>query len=207
MDLSRWWPDFLSDQTQVRDRLVAAYDDPARGYHDLRHLSEVFARLDELMPEDHPERDAVLLAAWFHDAVYLSGSSAGDSMEERSAIMAERELATVDAPRLLVDEVARLVRLTEQHRPEADDLNGQLLCDADLAILAADPARYAEYVAGVRAEYADVPDEDFRAGRLAILQDLLAKESLFHSPLARGRWESAARENLGTEVSALSAAS
>lgn len=210
MDLSGWWPDFLSDQTQVRDRLISAYDDPARGYHDLRHLFEVFSRLDELIRDDAQhgaDRDALLLAAWFHDAVYDSGTSGGDSIEERSAIMAERELATVDAPPLLVNEVARLVRLTETHRPAPEDVNGQLLCDADLAILAADPPRYAEYVAGVRAEYADVPDEAFRAGRLAILQDLLTKESLFHTPFARERWEATARENLGAEISALSGTS
>lgn len=215
MDLNRWWPDLLSGQDQIRDRLLSAYDDPARGYHDLQHLAEVFARLDELMADEalqtagHTagDRDAVLLAAWFHDAVHESGTSAGDSNEERSAIMAERELATIDAPPLLVDEVARLVRLTEHHRPAPLDTNGQLLCDADLAILAAGPARYEEYVAGVRAEYADVPDEAFRAGRLAILQDLLAKEPLFHSPRAREQWEATARQNLGAEVSALSAAS
>jgi predicted metal-dependent HD superfamily phosphohydrolase len=207
MDLDPWWPGLLSGQTQVRERLIEAYDDPARGYHDLQHLAEVFARLDELMPVDDPERDTVLLAAWFHDAVYDSGTSAGDTNEERSAIMAERELATADAPPLLVDEVARLVRLTEHHRPAPGDVNGQLLCDADLAILAAGPDRYREYVAGVRAEYAEVPEEAFRAGRLAILEDLLAKESLFHTPLARERWEATARENLRAEVSALSAAS
>ena len=33
-------------------------------------------------------------------------------------------------------EVARLVRLTETHDPADDDLAGQALCDADLAILA-----------------------------------------------------------------------
>ncbi|MGI9156943.1 MAG: HD domain-containing protein [Marmoricola sp.] len=204
MDLDRWWPGFLADRTQIRDRLVAAYDDAQRGYHDLRHLAEVFARLDELSDE---LSDALLLAVWFHDAVYESGTSAGDGNEERSAVMAERELATVDAPPMLVDEVARLVRLTEHHRPGPDDLDGQLLCDADLAILAADDDRYAEYVAGVRAEYADVPEEAFRAGRLTILQNLLAKEHVFESARARDLWEARARANLTAEVGALSAAS
>jgi predicted metal-dependent HD superfamily phosphohydrolase len=206
MDLSGWWPASLSDHTGLRDRLVAAYDDPARGYHDLRHLAEVLARLDELVPVDAPARDAMLLAAWFHDAVYEFGESA-QTNEERSADLAERELATAGAAPSLVAEVARLVRLTEHHRPASDDASGQLLCDADLAILAADPARYAEYVAGVRAEYADVPDDAFRAGRLMVLRDLLAKESLFDSPVARQRWEAAARANVEAEVSALAAAS
>ncbi|MDQ6641151.1 MAG: hypothetical protein M3Y66_01480 [Actinomycetota bacterium] len=211
MDLDRWWPDLLGDQTQIRDRLVSAYDDPARGYHDLRHLAEVFARLDELMPDyaDQPavDRDAVLLAAWFHDAVYESSTSGGDGNEERSAVLAERELSMVDAPPRLVDEVARLVRLTAHHRPAPDDVGGQLLCDADLAILAADPGRYQEYAGGVRAEYADVPDDAFRTGRLAILQDLLAKDSLFHTARAREQWEAGARENVGAELIALAGAS
>lgn len=191
--LARWWP--LPDRTDLRDRLREAYDDPARGYHDLRHLAEVLQRLDELMPDEHPGRDALLLAAWFHDAVY---DSAGDN-EERSARLAEQQLD--GTPHAV--EVARLVRLTETHRPAGDDLDGQLLCDADLAILAAPPGRYDDYVAGVRAEYADVPDSDFRTGRRAILQELLAKPALFHTPRARQRWELRARANVQAEIARL----
>src|SRR6478672_3952790 len=161
MDLDRWWPDWLAEQALVRDRLVAAYDDPARGYHDLRHLAEVLTHLDELVPDDAPERDAVVLAAWFHDAVYdVAGGN-----EERSARLADAVLTNAGAPAALVAEVVRLVLLTEGHDPAPDDFAGQLLCDADLAILAADPERYADYVAGVRREYSELPDELFRPGR------------------------------------------
>jgi predicted metal-dependent HD superfamily phosphohydrolase len=194
-DLARWWP--LADREELRERLCAAYDDPARGYHDLRHLTEVLARLDELMPADHPTRDAVLLAAWFHDAVY-EGSMADDN-EERSARMAERELAGTP----YAAEVARLVRLTATHRPAEDDLDGQLLCDADLAILATGPQRYDDYTAGVRREYEEIPDRAFREGRRRVLEDLLAKESLFHTDAARERWEERARANVAAEIEQL----
>jgi len=200
MDLERWWPDLLADQPQIRERLVSAYDDPARGYHDLRHLREVLEHLDDLVPADHPERDAVVLAAWFHDAVY---DAVGDN-EERSARLADAVLTQAGVPIPLVDEVTRLVRLTAGHDPAADDLPGQLLCDADLAILAADRERYDAYVAGVRQEYAEVPDADFRAGRKAVLEDLLAHDTLFHSDAARDRWEEKARANVSAEVAALS---
>ena len=200
MDLERWWPDLVSDQPQIRERLVTAYDDPARGYHDLRHLREVLEHLDDLVPADHPDRDAVVLAAWFHDAVY---DAVGDN-EERSARLADAVLTQAGVPIPLVEEVTRLVRLTAGHDPAADDLPGQLLCDADLAILAAGRERYDAYVAGVRQEYAEVPDADFRAGRKAVLEDLLAHDTLFHSDAARERWEEKARANVSAEVAALS---
>ena len=74
---------------------------------------------------------------------------------------------------------------------------------ADLAILAAPPQRYAEYARDVRQEYADVPDEHFTRGRTAVLGDLLAKESLFHTTAARERWEDAARTNVSAELATL----
>src|SRR5688500_11537719 len=162
------WP--LPDRTDLRDRLVAAYSTD-HGYHDLRHLTEVLGRIGELGEADNVE---VVLAAWFHAAVY---DGSGED-EERSAQLAESSLADSGVD---VEEVARLVRLTTPHRPSPGDHNGEVLCDADLAILAAAPERYAEYVEGVRREYADVPDEDFRVGRLAILSSLAEKETLFHT--------------------------
>jgi predicted metal-dependent HD superfamily phosphohydrolase len=192
------WP--LADGAEVRDRLVAAYSDPSRGYHDLRHLTEVCARLDELSGGGVSfDETAVLLAAWFHDGVYDGRPGA----EERSAGWAEASLALLGVPAATVAEVARLVRLTETHRPADDDANGCALSDADLAILAAPRARYEEYAADVRREYAHVPDDEFRAGRAAILRDLLAKPNLFHTAYAREHWEAPARANVERELTAL----
>jgi predicted metal-dependent HD superfamily phosphohydrolase len=202
------WP--LPDALDLRDSLLAAYSDPARGYHDVRHLAEVLDRLDELADAGTTyDRTPVLLAAWFHDAVYESvhGSAghSGDSNEERSAQLAESSLAgsSLEGAAVDVAEVARLVRLTATHRPSPGDHNGEVLCDADLAILAASADRHAEYVGGVRLEYADVPDEDFRVGRLAILESLAEKETLFHTEHARREWEPAARANLAAEIGRL----
>jgi predicted metal-dependent HD superfamily phosphohydrolase len=195
-DLTARWP--LAHAEAVRDELLAAYAAPARGYHDTRHLSEVLDRLDELAGAGTPfDRLPVELAAWFHDAVY--DGRPGD--EERSAQWAEDVLAAHE-PRQ-VGEVVRLVRLTETHRPADDDRNGCALSDADLAILAASPERYAEYVADVRREYAHVADDDFRAGRTAVLTDLLAKPRLFHTAHARETWETVARVNIEAELSRL----
>lgn len=185
------WP--LRDRDDLRDRLLAAYSTD-RGYHDARHLTEVLERIAEL---GHGDDTEVVLAAWFHDAVYAGQPDD----EERSARLAERELSgehDID-----VAEVARLVRLTAAHSPLPDDARGAVLCDADLAILAADPQRYEEYAAGVRADYASVPDHLFRPGRLAVLEELVGRDSLFSTRHARAEWEPRARANLAREIETL----
>lgn len=194
-DLRRFWPERLPDS--LRAKLEAAYADPGRGYHDRLHLAEVLGNVDELTTEDDPAREALLLAAWFHDAVY----EGRDDDEELSARLAEEELGVLASD--LAAEVARLVRLTRTHRPADDDRTGMVLCDADLAILAAGEERYTAYVRGVRSEYAHVSDADFAAGRSAVLRDLLAKPTLFHLPAAREHWEERARRNVERELAEL----
>ena len=191
MSLADRWP--LPDHHDLRDELLRAWDRP--GYHDLLHLEEVLDRL-ELLARRGAAFDPVTaaLAAWFHDAVYDDGPDP----EERSAQWAERSL-----PGDVASEVARLVRMTEHHRPDPDDLAGCALSDADLAILAAPAERYRVYLAGVRREYAAIPDAEFRAGRRAVLQDLLQKPHLFHTAQARELWEDTARTNVSAEVKKL----
>ena len=191
MTLADRWP--LADQLDVRDELLAAWD--RDGYHDLLHLTEVLDRLDLLAGAGARFDPAtVALAAWFHDAVY----DGADDDEERSAQWAERALPTAYA-----DDVARLVRMTVHHRPADDDPAGCALSDADLGILASTRERYAAYVAGVRADFAHVGDDDFRAGRAAVLTDLVAKPHLFHTPQGRELWEERARANVADELEEL----
>lgn len=182
---------------EQRDRLLARWREPHRRYHTVDHLSGVLRGIDELGAAGASfDRDAVELAAWFHDAVYVIGAA---DNEERSAVLAEEVL---DGP--LAAEVARLVRVTADHDVAAGDANAAALCDADLAILAAPPDRYRAYAAAVRAEYSTVPDELFRPGRAAVLRNLLAHDDLFHTTAGRERWEAAARTNLTAELDELS---
>jgi len=190
-DLASRWP-LGADLAEVRDALLAAYATD-RGYHDTRHLTEVLDRIDELAAGGAElDGTAVALAAWFHDGVY----DGEDGAEERSAQWALESLAGLP----VADEVARLVLLTERHDPADDDANGCALSDADLAILASAPERYQEYTADVRGEYAHVPDDLFRAGRAAVLTDLLSKPTLFHTAHARREWEARARANVEAEL-------
>ncbi|TNM36584.1 hypothetical protein FHP29_20880 [Nocardioides albidus] len=191
------WP--LTGADALREELLAAYAEPSRGHHGTRHLAEVLQRLEELADSGAAyDRTPVLLAAWFHDAVYDGERDA----EERSATWAEEALpAHTDAA--TVAEVARLVRLTEHHRPEPHDVNGCALSDADLSILAAARERYDEYVAAVRSEYAHLDDDVFAAGRAEVLRSLTDTPALFRTEHGRARWEQRARENVARELAAI----
>lgn len=197
VDLIDAWP--LPGARALGAQIVASYAHPERRYHDGRHLAEVLERIHELAAagEDF-DKMSVLLAAWFHDSVY----DAQPDAERRSAAWAAEALPTlVDDG--VVDEVVRLVLVTEHHRPDPGDRNGCALSDADLAILASDADRYAEYAASVREEWAHVPDADFAAGRSAILRELLAAPYLFQTGHARSSWEAAARANVTAELARL----
>ncbi|MFE2286703.1 hypothetical protein ACFXDJ_21355 [Streptomyces sp. NPDC059443] len=187
------------DPAPYADRLLAAWAEPQRRYHTTAHLADVLARIDVLAPHA-ADPAAVELAAWFHDAVYRPDRSEN---EERSAALAERALPELGIDGARTAETARLVRLTVTHDPVPGDTNGEVLCDADLGVLAGAPDAYAAYAAAVRAEYAFVPDGAFREGRAAVLRQLLDLPRLFRTPYGAAHWEAPARANLTAELAEL----
>ncbi|GGR06259.1 hypothetical protein GCM10010195_71770 [Kitasatospora griseola] len=185
----------VDPEPYARD-LLARWAEPQRRYHTTDHLRAVLDRIDELA--GHAEDpDAVRLAAWFHDAVYRPDRSEN---EERSAALACRALREAGLPEPLVHEVARLIRLTVTHHPAPGDHNGEVLCDADLAVLGSSPDRYAAYTAAIRDEYAFVPPDAFREGRTEILHHLLALPALYRTAEAHERYDAQARANMQAEL-------
>jgi len=202
------WTGIVGDGAPARRlgaALVHRWSEPHRRYHDLVHLAAVLEHVDELVraePGTASDADAVVLAAYFHDAVY---DPTTPDNEARSAALAGNGLKELGLPPRRVREVVRLVLLTATHAPDPDDGNGAVLCDADLAVLAAEPAAYAAYAAAVRAEHAHVPEPQFRAGRARVLTELLAHEVLYRTRTGRTWWEAAARRNVGAELLLLNA--
>lgn len=195
--LSRW-KQLLPGCPALGEELVDRWTEPHRRYHTAEHLLDVLEALDRLFEEhdDDGTRLRVRLAAWFHDAVY--NGVAGED-ERASADLAASCLIGV-VPPADVGEVVRLVRLTASHSPLAGDRTGELLCDADLAVLGRTPAGYARYLGAVREEYAHVPDDEFAAGRAAVVHRLLALEPLYRTGRAQQLWLDLARVNLRGEL-------
>jgi predicted metal-dependent HD superfamily phosphohydrolase len=178
--------------------LVAAWSEPHRRYHDLNHLAAVLGLVDELAAAA-VDPDAVRLAAWYHDVVY------DPTRDDNEQVSAERARAGLRGlvPDERREEVGRLVLLTAGHDPDPGDADGAVLCDADLAVLASEPARYAVYASAVREEYGHLSDAEFTAGRIAVLERLLALPELYRVPTVAAEWTPRARANLTAELALL----
>ncbi|GIG22590.1 hypothetical protein Cch01nite_33140 [Cellulomonas chitinilytica] len=198
-----------ADVEEIRDAgqaLIDRWSSPGRDFHNLKHLVDVLVRVDELVEETH-EPDLVRLAAWYHGAIFDSAdaktyANRGGEDEIASARLAYDELTKLGVPERRAHRVHDLVVALVRHSPDPTDFDCAVLCDADLAMLAAEPQRYKAYLHDVRAEYAHLPIEDYVRARLRILHKLLARPSLFSSPLGAA-WEEPARQNVSAELQRL----
>ena len=179
--------------------VVDAWSQPHRRYHDLAHLAAVLGIVGALPGAEDP--DAVRLAAWYHDVAYEPDRTDNEQVSAARARAGLRGLI----PDARLDEVERLVLLTASHDPAPDDVNGAVLCDADLAVLAGPPDAYAAYASAVRDEYGHLSDDEFTAGRIVVLEHLLALPALYRTPEAAAQWAERAAANLTAELSLLRA--
>jgi predicted metal-dependent HD superfamily phosphohydrolase len=187
-------------------KLITAWSEPHRHYHSLQHLEEglvlIYRWTAPLLKAGSLNETALaglVLAWWFHDAVY---DPRGNQNEEQSAALAEAELQKVGARLSWSVLLARMVQATD-HRVQqpAGDLMTDLLLDVDLAILGAPAARFNEYEAQVRKEYAWVEEGAYQEGRSKVMAHFRAlahaEPSLLYRTAAGRTLLAQARANLG----------
>jgi predicted metal-dependent HD superfamily phosphohydrolase len=182
--------------------VVSRYRAAGRHYHDVRHVRWVLRHLAALesQVEGIDDIDAVVAAAFFHDVIYDPARSDNEAASARLADVALDELGW--EPRRRRRTMA-MIDATVTHDVDGADLDTQVLLAADLAVLAAEPARYSDYVTAVRREYAHVGDEDWRSGRTHVLHRLLERGHLFAPGLGLEDWEHRARANITAELATL----
>jgi predicted metal-dependent HD superfamily phosphohydrolase len=179
-------------------RLVDAYSEKHRQYHNVSHLCSVLERLDEVehLTENKYE---IALALWFHDAVYkpFSKSNESDSADWARKFLAENDM-TVQAQ----ERVRQLVMATSHSSvPKSDD--EKLIVDIDLSILGRAEDHYVQFEAGVRCEYRKVPSCIYARSRKAVLREFLQRDRIYSSEPFYEALERQARKNLQGELSRL----
>jgi predicted metal-dependent HD superfamily phosphohydrolase len=158
--------------------------DPARHYHNIRHLEEALelggeSQRAQFKLELNPEWDKsrnyrnFWWAILFHDAIYFPGRSDNEDLSAQLAADTMREHGLAEKDR---KQVSELIMFTRHHNPAvAKSRELRAVHDGDLGIFGLWPARYAQYCDDVRKEWVDsgvVDNELFNRGRLAFLEKM-----------------------------------
>ena len=195
----------------VFEDLDTRYREAQRTYHTWSHIAHVVEVSRWILGRVVAPEPPILLAAFFHDAVYrpervapLTGGSGGNVRAEgpddetASARLGRTACDLMDLPDTVGREVHALVLATRDH--VAREPAQSVLCDADLAILASDPRTYDVYRRAIRVEYQHLDDATFARGRARLLRHLLERDRIFATSVMRDRGESVARANVRSEL-------
>lgn len=183
-------------------RIVAAYAQPQRHYHNLQHITECLVELERTHSLAAAPK-LIAAALWFHDAVYDPHSATN---EEDSAALAVECLTAARVDPAVISHVRALILCTKRHDP-ASVPDAALLIDIDLVVLGQPAARFWEYESAIRAEYAWVPWPTYAEKRAAILTRFLQRPALYRTESFRSRYEATARANLAAAITRLGASS
>lgn len=171
--------------------LQTAYQQPQRKYHTQQHISECLQLFDNYQHlAEQPE--AVEFAIWFHDAIYQPQRA---DNEKQSADWAANVLKQAQITAALTQQIYDLIMATAHNQPPQTN-DEKLLVDIDLAILAASPARFAEYQHQIRAEYAWVAENAYQQKRSEVLIRLYNNGDIYHHPEIKAALEPLACANL-----------
>lgn len=187
--------------TAMISEILHQYAEPGRAYHNLEHLRFCFTVIDDVMAK-LPGIGAVELALWYHDFFY--DTHAQDN-EERSAAHARDQLIGSGFGRGFANQVENLI-LATKHSNEPKTREAKVLLDVDISIFSATTEEYDAYETGIRREYHWVPEEQFRARRVEVLERFLSRQWIYATPEFRsGPYETLARANLTRAIAALKA--
>jgi len=183
------------------EKLKKRYQSRGRYYHNLSHIEALLTSL-QAQWQDLAKPEAVLLAIWYHDAIY---SPLRKDNEARSARLARQDLQQFGADTALCERIAYLILQTANHTqaPTHQDHDLGWFLDFDLEILGATQPAYQRYAHQIRQEYKLIPLGVYRKGRIQVLKRMLQTPYLYHSPLYRKRYERQARQNLLAEIADL----
>lgn len=167
--------------------LEGCYREPGRHFHNLWHIRRCLRVLDLARPVV-PQPEAVELALWCHDVIYVPGDRRN---EERSAQWLLEHGAGVE----VAGKAAAIIRATT-HCEVPRDTDTAFAVDIDLSGLARSPNGFRADGERLRRERPDLALETYHAGEARFLSLLLAKPRIYHTDCFHRVCEQRARRNL-----------
>ena len=191
--------------TALWQDIAARYNEPQRAYHTLKHIQQLFEQLDQIKDKLY-EPHIIALALYYHDVIYDPRRSDNELKSAEYAVEALKDYLSAEQ----CQHIYALIMMTATHQlnewtdPNKDS-DAAYLLDMDLSILGAPWYQYDQYAQAVRQEYVHVAKEDYRTGRITVLQKLLTHTTLYLTDYYHSRLEEQARDNIKREISFLRA--
>ena len=196
------------------EKLSQLHCEPQRHYHTLMHLEEMFLYLDIIKehfttvgkPMTDFDEEAIVLAVFFHDAIYDVHSSTNE--EDSATLFQEyvRDLST-NGTKLqtgLEHLVVQCIIATKKHAVCADNPPClALFLDLDMAVLGKETLAYLSYASLIRKEYNYVEHDTYCEKRADILEDFLKQPQIYGTQAVIEAFEQRARDNIRTEIEIL----
>lgn len=197
------WTRCLADDPTSAERayagLIELYGEPHRHYHTLNHIRHCLAEFDRAAAlMDHP--DAVEMALWFHDAIYQPGAH---DNEWRSAELF-RQWANGRATPAFQQRVHDLVMATT-HREPPRDHDARFVVDIDLSSFGLPWEKCEQDGRRIRAEFADLHDDEYYPGHLQFLRILQGRPTFFFTEWFQQCYEKIACGNVTRIIAELQA--
>lgn len=174
------------------------YSSNNRYYHNLNHLSDLFAEVQAVKSSIN-NWNIILFTLFYHDAIYKSTKK---NNEEKSAELAIKRMTEIGFNQAEVQLCYDQIIATKSHaRSEDSDTN--YFTDADLSILGRDEKTYIAYCKNIRFEYAIYPEFMYKKGRRNVVKHFLSMDRIYKTDFFFDKYESHARENLRAELDVL----
>ncbi|HSP84348.1 MAG TPA: hypothetical protein VLN09_01185, partial [Psychrobacter sp.] len=148
----------------------------------------------------------IALALYYHDVIYNPRRSDNELESAEYAVEALKGYLSAEQ----CQHIYALIMMTATHELheclDKDTVSdAAYLLDMDLSILGAPWSEYHQYAQAVRQEYAHVTKENYRVGRIAVLEKLLTHPTLYLTEYYHARLEEQARDNIKHEINLLRA--
>ena len=189
--------------------IAVRYNESQRAYHSLQHIQQLFGQFEQVKHNLH-EPHIIALALFYHDVIYEPTCSDNELKSAEYAVESLTGYLSAEQ----CQHIYALIMMTASH--QIDNWSNETkerekysdaayLLDMDLSILGASWSQYKQYAHAVRQEYAHVSDDDYRVGRMAVLEGLLAHPTLYLTDYYYVRLEKQARKNIEHEITLLHA--
>ena len=180
--------------------IATRYNEPQRAYHTLKHIQQLFQQFEQVTDKLY-EAHIIALALYYHDVIYEPARSDNELKSAEYAIESLSPYLTNEQCQYIYALI--IMTATHQINKSTDEdkiSDAAYLLDMDLSILGAPWSEYQQYTQAVHQEYAHIAKEDYRNGRIAVLQQLLAHPTLYLTEYYHARLEEQARDNIKREI-------